>query len=56
MKEIQLRVARASLSAAVDEAMRGNPVVITHEDKRLAVVVSYDEWERLSAFRVLVVS
>lgn len=48
MKEIQLRDAKASLSAVVDEAMQGRPAVITRHGKRQAVVVSYDEWERLS--------
>jgi prevent-host-death family protein len=48
MREIQLRDAKASLSAVVDDAMRGRPAVITRHGKRQAVVVSYDEWERLS--------
>jgi prevent-host-death family protein len=48
MKEIQLRDAKASLSAVVDEAMRGKPAVITRHGKRQAVVVSYEEWERVS--------
>jgi antitoxin Phd len=48
MREIQLRDAKASLSAVVDEAMRGEPAVITRHGKRQAVVVSYEEWERLS--------
>jgi antitoxin Phd len=48
MREIQLRDARANLSAVVDEAMRGKPVVITRHGKRHVVVVSYEEWERMS--------
>jgi antitoxin Phd len=48
MKEIQLRDAKASLSAVVDEAMQGKPAVITRHGKRQAVIVSYEEWERLS--------
>ncbi len=48
MKEIQLRDAKASLSAVVDQAMRGKPAFITRHGKRQAVVVSYEEWERLS--------
>jgi antitoxin Phd len=48
MKEIQLRDAKASLSAVIDEAMQGKPAVITRHGKRQAVIVSYDEWERLS--------
>jgi antitoxin Phd len=48
MREIQLRDAKAGLSAVVDEAMRGRPAVITRHGKRQAVVLSYEEWERLS--------
>lgn len=48
MREIQLRDAKASLSAVVDDASQGKPAVITRHGKRQAVVVSYDEWERLS--------
>jgi antitoxin Phd len=48
MREIQLKDAKASLSAVVDEAMQGRPAVITRHGKPQAVVVSYDEWERLS--------
>jgi prevent-host-death family protein len=48
MREIQLRVAKASLSSVVDEAMQGKPAIITRHGKRQAVVVSYEEWERLS--------
>jgi antitoxin Phd len=48
MREIQLRDAKASLSAVVDEAMRGEPAIITRHGKRQAVVVGYEEWQRLS--------
>jgi prevent-host-death family protein len=48
MREIQLKDAKASLSAVVDEAMQGKPAVITRHGKPQAVIVSYDEWERLS--------
>ncbi len=48
MREIQLRDAKANLSAVVDEAMDGKPSVITRHGKRQAVVLSYAEWERLS--------
>ena len=48
MREIQLRDAKANLSAVVDEAMEGKPAVITRHGKRQAVVLSYEEWERLS--------
>jgi antitoxin Phd len=48
MREIQFRDAKANLLAVVDEAVRGRPTVITRHGKRQAVVVSYEEWERLS--------
>ncbi len=48
MREIQLRDAKANLSAVVDEAMEGKPAVITRHGKRQAVVLSYEEWERLA--------
>jgi antitoxin Phd len=48
MREIQLRDAKATLSAVVDEAVQGKPAVITRHGKRQVVVVSYEEWERLS--------
>ena len=48
MREIQLRDAKANLSSMVDEAMQGRPAIITRHGKRQVVVVSYEEWERLS--------
>lgn len=48
MREIQLRDAKASLSAVVDDAVRGEPAIITRHGKREAVVLSFAEWERLS--------
>jgi prevent-host-death family protein len=48
MREIQLRDAKASLSAVVDDAVRGKPAVITRHGKKEAVVLSFKEWERLS--------
>jgi antitoxin Phd len=48
MKEIQLRDAKASLSAVVDDAVRGEPAVITRHGKPEAVILSFKEWERLS--------
>src|ERR1700733_8943818 len=48
MREIQLKDAKASLSAVVDEVMQGKPAIITRHGKRQAVVVSYEEGERLS--------
>lgn len=48
MHEIQLRDAKATLSAVIDDALRGRPSVITRRGKRTAVVLSFDEWQRLS--------
>ncbi len=48
MKEIQLRDAKATLSAVVDRAIEGEPSLITRHGKPQAVVVGIREWERLS--------
>jgi prevent-host-death family protein len=48
VREIQLRDAKASLSAVVDDAVRGEPAIITRHGKREAVILSFEEWERLS--------
>jgi antitoxin Phd len=48
MREIQLRDAKSGLSALVDDAVGGKPAIITRHGKREAVILSYQEWERLS--------
>ena len=48
MHEIQLRDAKATLSSVIDSARRGEPSIITRHGRREAVVVSFEEWERLS--------
>lgn len=48
MKEIQLKDAKATLSAVVDQAVAGEPTVITRHGRKEAVLVSFEEWERLS--------
>lgn len=48
MREIQLRDAKATLSAVIDEARRGQPSVITRHGRPEAVVLSFEEWQRLS--------
>ena len=48
VREIQLRDAKASLSAVVDDAVQGKPAIITRHGKREAVILSFEEWERLS--------
>lgn len=47
MQEIQLREAKAKLSALVDGAYHGATVVITRHGKPRAVILGIDEWNRL---------
>jgi antitoxin Phd len=49
MREIQLRDAKANLSAVVDHAVRGEPSVITRHGRPQAVVIGFEEWKRLSS-------
>lgn len=48
MHEVQLRDAKATLSAVVDQARRGEPSIITRRGRPEAVVLSFEEWQRLS--------
>jgi prevent-host-death family protein len=48
MREIQLRHAKATLSAVVDDAVRGEPSIITRHGRPQAVVIGFDEWQRRS--------
>jgi antitoxin Phd len=48
MREIQLKDAKATLSSVVDDAVRGDPSIITRHGKPEAVVVGFKEWERLA--------
>ncbi len=48
MREIQLRDAKATLSAVVDQARQGEPSIITRHGRREAVILSFEEWQRLS--------
>jgi prevent-host-death family protein len=48
MREIGLRDAKARLSEVVDKAVGGEPSVITRHGRQEAVVVSFEEWQRLS--------
>ena len=48
MRKIQLKDAKAGLSAVVDRATRGQPSVITRHGKPQAVVLGFADWERLS--------
>ena len=48
MRKIQLREAKAKLSAVVDQAVSGEPSVITRHGKPKAVILSFEEWQKLS--------
>ena len=48
MREIQLREAKARLSAVIDQARQGEPAIITRHGHPEAVVLSFEEWQRLS--------
>jgi antitoxin Phd len=48
MREIQLKDAKASLSAVIDETLRGEEFAITRHGRKEAVVVSWETWRRLS--------
>jgi antitoxin Phd len=48
MQEIQLREAKARLSAVIDQARQGEPSIITRHGRPEAVVLSFEEWQRLS--------
>ena len=48
MREIQLKDAKATLSALMDEALRGEEFTITRHGRKEAVVISWESWRRLS--------
>ncbi|MCF4126336.1 type II toxin-antitoxin system Phd/YefM family antitoxin [Methylobacterium sp. SyP6R] len=47
-QEIQLRDTKATLSAVIDRARQGEPSVITRHGRPEAVLLSHEEWQRLS--------
>ncbi len=49
MREIQLKDAKANLSAVVDDALRGEPSLITRHGKPQAVVIAFEEWWKLAS-------
>jgi antitoxin Phd len=51
MREVQLRDAKASFSAVVDQAAKGEGTVVTRHGAPVAVVLGYDEWQRLNGAR-----
>ncbi|TIP24368.1 MAG: type II toxin-antitoxin system Phd/YefM family antitoxin [Mesorhizobium sp.] len=48
MREIQLKDAKARLSAVVDQVVAGEPAVITRHGRKQAVILSFEDYERLS--------
>jgi prevent-host-death family protein len=48
MREIQLKDAKATLSAVVDQAVEGTPSIITRHGRKDAVILSFAEYERLA--------
>ncbi len=48
VQEIQLRAAKATLSSVIDQARQGQPSIITRHGRPEAVVLSFEEWQRLS--------
>ena len=48
MREIQLKDAKATLSAVVDEALRGTETIITRHGRKEAVVLSFEAWRKLA--------
>lgn len=49
MRELQLKDAKATLSSVVDQAVAGEPTVITRHGHPDAVVVSFEEYRRFSS-------
>ena len=47
MREVQLREARATLSALVEGAARGETSIIMGHGKPRAIILGVDEWNRL---------
>ena len=48
MHEVQLREAKATLSAVIDRAENGEPTIVTRHGIKAAVILGFDEWKRLS--------
>jgi antitoxin Phd len=48
MRDVQLKTAKATLSALVDETSRGEAFAITRHGRKEAVVISWETWQRLS--------
>jgi antitoxin Phd len=48
MREIQLKEAKATFSAVIDQAVRGHPAIITRHGRKEAVVLSFEEYQKLA--------
>lgn len=48
MREIQLKDAKATLSAVVDDALGGVETIITRHGRKEAVVLSWEAWQKLA--------
>lgn len=48
MKELQLRDAKANLSRVLDDALAGEPAIITRHGRKEGVLLSYSEYEKLT--------
>ena len=51
MRELQLRDAKAALSAAVEQAAKGEETIVTRHGQPMAVVLGYEAWQRLTGAR-----
>jgi antitoxin Phd len=47
VREIELKAAEATLSSVVDDAVSGKPSIIMRDGRPAAVVIGFEEWERL---------
>lgn len=48
VRNIQLKDAKATLSAVINEALQGEEFAITRHGRKEAVVISWAAWQRLS--------
>jgi prevent-host-death family protein len=48
MRKIEVEKAQAKLSALMKEALAGRPTIITKDNEKLVIVLSYDDYKNLS--------
>jgi prevent-host-death family protein len=51
MRSMPVQGAEAALADVVDRASRGEPTLLKRDGEAVAVVVGFDEWQRLTAAR-----